>query len=788
MDGDLEDLVARARNGDFDAFAALVQGELSRLHRLAWIITGDFHVGQDVVQDSLFAAYSRLWQLEDDLAFGAWLTRIIVNRARNEARRVLRRATHPVADDSLAEWFADPQMNPILQSEGRWMRSEVARLVDGLPTRQRQILRAVAAGEPVTSAAAALGITPGAARTALHRARAALRANLQMEGLWIAESAPPVRGRKGMTPGMKRAELAKRLEAIGMELREETAIIDVGRAVDTEWAEIDVGHVLCDAGVVLVVWRSRPHPAMGGRIELHALSREGSEPVVGLGNWEAVHGRGTWEDGWCWGRAALPGGDAMAPVALTFLLVNPGDLPKHVADVAVSLPGWDGGLASVPMPIRYADVRVRGYAMGGLGGRAAVEIRRAPEARGGVTFIRGIPDFLRPKFAPDSVDAFPLQKGETQPPLLTGESIIGATQPDANLRLDRRPSLAEQVSYFGVGMHGRSSDDMHHREWILPRVAPPFSLTMPHLIRWEAVGPVLFSLGAEHQGGPWEVSLPGEAGKLQVRVDGVDRRPRTFPGGRQITPNNLRWSFRVLSDSASECVPGMMVWQQGGKGRGIWAHPHGNAGLNGWRHLGTPMLDDRIIMAVVALGAQIGPFDLPFPQLPAPVPTLPVEVPDGDSLVAAVGRMMPDGMAVDPDLEAILNRVEAYFRYRVVLHARLPHVLAELLDSDLGFSPHIKASFGLSHPAPLLAFASRTLRADATPKAGPMEISKDLRVAITEAIAEARETGRSVVGRDEIFLGMLRSRTNEGLDDVGLDLDIVRRVLWGGQGDSGTPA
>ena len=79
MEESAEELVARARAGDADAFAHLVGDEWNRLHRMAWVVTGDFQRGQDAVQEALLRAFSSLWQLQDAGSFRAWLAQIVLH-------------------------------------------------------------------------------------------------------------------------------------------------------------------------------------------------------------------------------------------------------------------------------------------------------------------------------------------------------------------------------------------------------------------------------------------------------------------------------------------------------------------------------------------------------------------------------------------------------------------------------------------------------------------------------------------------------------------------------------
>jgi RNA polymerase sigma-70 factor (ECF subfamily) len=83
----VEEAVRRARLGDAAAFDSAVGPELEDLRRLATAIVLDRQVADDVVQESLLAAWRGLNQLRDAAAFRTWLRRIVINRARNALRQ-----------------------------------------------------------------------------------------------------------------------------------------------------------------------------------------------------------------------------------------------------------------------------------------------------------------------------------------------------------------------------------------------------------------------------------------------------------------------------------------------------------------------------------------------------------------------------------------------------------------------------------------------------------------------------------------------------------------------------
>jgi RNA polymerase sigma-70 factor, ECF subfamily len=83
-------IVHRVLAGDREAFAHLVDRHHARCLRVAVHLLGDPDAADDVVQDAFVRAYRSLGSYREQDRFGAWLTRIVVNRCRSEQMRASR--------------------------------------------------------------------------------------------------------------------------------------------------------------------------------------------------------------------------------------------------------------------------------------------------------------------------------------------------------------------------------------------------------------------------------------------------------------------------------------------------------------------------------------------------------------------------------------------------------------------------------------------------------------------------------------------------------------------------
>src|SRR5207248_8685405 len=72
-------VLARAQQGDNEAFRALVERHSRSVFRLAFRMTGNEQDAEDVVQESFLRAYRQLARFESRANFGTWLYRIVAN-------------------------------------------------------------------------------------------------------------------------------------------------------------------------------------------------------------------------------------------------------------------------------------------------------------------------------------------------------------------------------------------------------------------------------------------------------------------------------------------------------------------------------------------------------------------------------------------------------------------------------------------------------------------------------------------------------------------------------------
>jgi RNA polymerase sigma factor (sigma-70 family) len=164
-----ERLTALARAGHERAFEAIVERHRRPLLRHARRLLPEARA-EEAVQQALLAAWAALARGDEVRHVGAWLHRIVHNAALNAVRGE--------RDDyaELREWLQGAGA-PEDELERRELLRETLASLASLPPRQREaLLRVAVDGDSAEEAGSRLGLSEGAVRQLLYRARTALRA------------------------------------------------------------------------------------------------------------------------------------------------------------------------------------------------------------------------------------------------------------------------------------------------------------------------------------------------------------------------------------------------------------------------------------------------------------------------------------------------------------------------------------------------------------------------------------------------------------------------------------
>lgn len=169
-----EALAARARDGDSEAFGVLAARHVRSARRAAQSVLLNPDDADDAVQDGLLAAWRGIAGYDPERPFRPWLLRIVVNAARDFARRRRVRQTEQLPPER-----ATGRPGPDVQAERAELRARLQQALATLPERQRTIaVLFEVEGYAHAEIAALLGMPEGTVRSDLFHARRRLRAIL----------------------------------------------------------------------------------------------------------------------------------------------------------------------------------------------------------------------------------------------------------------------------------------------------------------------------------------------------------------------------------------------------------------------------------------------------------------------------------------------------------------------------------------------------------------------------------------------------------------------------------
>ena len=175
--------VALARDGDSDAFRALMERHGRAVFRLAHRMTGSPQDAEDVVQETFLRAYRQLSRFESRANFSTWLHRIAVNCSIDLIRsRRHQESGHETADlehfEAAAEDRVDHSPERLMLSTEVHERVTAAMAALSAMERAAFVLRHFE-GQSIEDISRALGLKTNAAKHSIFRAVRKMRLALE---------------------------------------------------------------------------------------------------------------------------------------------------------------------------------------------------------------------------------------------------------------------------------------------------------------------------------------------------------------------------------------------------------------------------------------------------------------------------------------------------------------------------------------------------------------------------------------------------------------------------------
>jgi RNA polymerase sigma factor (sigma-70 family) len=166
-----DELIARCREGDRDAHYKLYKLYSKAMFNVGYRITRSEQDAEDVLQEAFISAFRNLEKYRGDATFGAWLKRIVVNKAIN----ALNKNKHETIPDDDEQWDVAEEETVSEYREG--LTVERVRLgIEKLPDGYRTVLSLyLLEGYDHQEIGQILGISESTSKSQLNRARSKLK-------------------------------------------------------------------------------------------------------------------------------------------------------------------------------------------------------------------------------------------------------------------------------------------------------------------------------------------------------------------------------------------------------------------------------------------------------------------------------------------------------------------------------------------------------------------------------------------------------------------------------------
>ena len=171
-------------SGDHKAFEDMVRGESDRLYNVIRRIVRDDDEARSILQETFLQAFKRRGSFRRESKFTTWLYAIGINLARGAVRKLSRSAVLTAEEfERLQPQFVDGHVTgpvahwkPDRMLERQELLDQVREAIERLPEDYRIVVTLRDIEEiPTPEVATILGISEGAVRVRVHRARQALK-------------------------------------------------------------------------------------------------------------------------------------------------------------------------------------------------------------------------------------------------------------------------------------------------------------------------------------------------------------------------------------------------------------------------------------------------------------------------------------------------------------------------------------------------------------------------------------------------------------------------------------
>lgn len=185
-----EELISKARQGDQDAFAQLLELHQGKVYGLTLRLTNSPEDAMELTQETFFNAWRGLPKFQGDSKFSTWLYRLATNVTIDFLRKEKRRRSVITTslsvgedDDQRVLEIPDHRFTPQSEAERHELQQAIHRGLAQLSDEHRQVLvLRELNGLSYMEIAQVLGLEEGTVKSRISRARMALRRVLAEDG------------------------------------------------------------------------------------------------------------------------------------------------------------------------------------------------------------------------------------------------------------------------------------------------------------------------------------------------------------------------------------------------------------------------------------------------------------------------------------------------------------------------------------------------------------------------------------------------------------------------------
>ena len=179
MKNDDVELIQGSLTGDENAFATLVRKYQRQVHALAWRKVGDFHIAEEITQDTFLKVYQKLGTLKDPHRFAGWLYRIaarqcllLLRKKRLQTQSLEETDTKQIEKMTYSQYVAEEQEKAATEAQ----RDIAQRLLARLRESERTVVTLHYFGEMTCEEISRfLGVSASTVKSRLRRARHRLK-------------------------------------------------------------------------------------------------------------------------------------------------------------------------------------------------------------------------------------------------------------------------------------------------------------------------------------------------------------------------------------------------------------------------------------------------------------------------------------------------------------------------------------------------------------------------------------------------------------------------------------